>query len=280
MKIDILSEYGARQALGEYRNFFVDNAFYDDGFFSMRNIEVSRTDDKNKFIIQMSDDGPMKILYEAKIAGGYIVVTRTNCGFKALLQAKKADAVLEKFLNNRICLYHWELLSDADPDEDSSYEDEVAVSAGVELSTLFPENVLTDSFMFKSSLDTLVSDFKNKLIEAYVSEEDDDYEESLERVSAIDFEVADKGHDILSVLKTKADFTESDLEMTDHYYDDFIKEVDRYIGRPERIYTLASPIDDTIKTALNELSYLDNCFDLFFIKFEDYYLAVGLFLCD
>lgn len=33
MEIETLSEYGARQALGEYRNFFVDNAFYDDGFF-------------------------------------------------------------------------------------------------------------------------------------------------------------------------------------------------------------------------------------------------------
>ena len=139
---------------------------------------------------------------------------------------------------------------------------------------------MIDSFMFKSSLDTLVSDFKNKLVEAYLSEEDDDYEERLECVAAMDFYVVDRGQDILSVLKTKADFTESDLEKADLYYDEFIKKVDRYIGRPERIYTLASPIDDTIKTALNELSYLNNCFDLFFIKFEDYYLAVGLFLCD
>ena len=228
----------------------------------------------------MSDDGSTKIIYDAKIDGGYIVVTRTHCGLKALLQAKKADTVLEKFLNNKICLYHWELLSDADPDKDSSYEDEVAVSAGVDLDLLFPQNVMIDSFMFKSSLDTLVSDFKNKLVEAYLSEEDDDYEERLECVAAMDFDVVDRGQDILSVLKTKADFTESDLEKADLYYDEFIKKVDRYIGRPERIYTLASPIDDTIKTALNELSYLNNCFDLFFIKFEDYYLAVGLFLCD
>ncbi|SHI24517.1 hypothetical protein SAMN02745229_02356 [Butyrivibrio fibrisolvens DSM 3071] len=280
MEIETLSEYGARQALGEYRNFFVDNAFYDDGFFSLRQIEVSRTDDKNKFIIQMSDDGSTKIIYDAKIDGGYIVVTRTHCGLKALLQAKKADTVLEKFLNNKICLYHWELLSDADPDKDLSYEDEVALSAGVDLALLFPKYVITSSFMFKSSLDTLVSDFKNKLVETHLSEEDDDYEERLECVAAMDFDVVDRGQDILSVLKTKADFTESDLEKADHYYDAFIKEIDRYIGKPERIYTLASPIDDKTKAAFDALSFRDECLDLFFIKYEDYYLAVGLFLCD